>query len=179
MEKRLTFQLKDGVRVHFHAQNKKKMNNEITNHKHKTFADEFILTGDAVASYQKAYPKANNESARVKSYNLLQNVTIANYIKTKQLEIQNARQNNLTETLKSKDSSKILQREQIVEMTANIVKVAYNKAIQKIATTQEVDSFNKAVSVYNKLEGLDKATKTEVSISEVKQPIFGELSLNE
>jgi len=149
------------------------LNNEITNHKHKTFADEFILTGDAVASYQKAYPKANNESARVKSYNLLQNVTIANYIKTKQLEIQNARQNNLTETLKSKDSSKILQREQIVEMTANIVKVTYNKAIQKTATTQEVDSFNKAVSVYNKLEGLDAPTKTKTEIEISKEKFEG------
>jgi len=150
----------------------------ITNKKHQIFADEYILSNDAVASYQKAYPKANNESARVKSYNLLQNVTIANYIKTKQLEIQNARQNNLTETLKSKDSSKILQREQIVEMQSNVVKITYNKFL-KSKDKQDADAFNKSVVVFNKLEGLDKATKTEVSISEVKQPIFGELSLNE
>ena len=133
----------------------------ITNKKHQTFADEYILSSDAIASYQKAYPNSKSESARVESYRLLQIPTIADFIKQKQLEIQNARKNNLVEELKTKDSSKILQREKIVEMTANIVKVTYNKAIKNSATTQEVDSFNKAVAVYNKLEGLDKPTKTE------------------
>lgn len=138
---------------------------EITNKKHQIFADEYSLSSDAIASYQKAYPKSKKESARVESYKILQNPTISNYIKTKQLEIQNARQNNVLNELKNKDSSNILQREKIVEMTANIVKVTYNKAIKSTATTQEVDSFNKAVSVYNKLEGLDKPTKTETSIN--------------
>jgi len=134
---------------------------EITNKKHQLFADEYILTNDAIASYQKAYPKAKSESARVESYKILQNPTNANYIKTKQLEIQNARKNNLLNELKNKDSNNILEREKIVEMTANVVKATYNKAIKITATTQEVDSFNKAVAVYNKLEGLDKPTKTE------------------
>jgi phage terminase small subunit len=140
---------------------------EITNHKHKTFADEFILTGEAVASYQKAYSKATNESARVKSYNLLQNVTIANYIKAKRLEIQNARQNNLTDTLKSKDSSNILKREKIAEMQSNVTKIAYNQFI-KSKEIKDAELFLKSVESLNKLEGYHKATKTEVAISEVK-----------
>jgi phage terminase small subunit len=140
---------------------------EITNHKHKTFADEFILTGEAVASYQKAYPKSKSESARVESYKLLQNPTTANYIKVKQLEIQNARQNNVLNELKSKDSSNILKREKIVEMQSNVTKIAYNQFI-KSKDKQDAELFIKAVESLNKLEGYHKATKTEVAISEVK-----------
>jgi phage terminase small subunit len=95
----------------------------ITNKKHQIFADEYILSSDAIFSYQKAYPKAQAESARVKSYTLLQDVTVSTYIKAKQLEIQNARQNNLIEQLKRKDSSSILTREKIVEMLSNVVKI--------------------------------------------------------
>ena len=89
----------------------------IPNKKHQIFAEEYILTNDAIVSYQKAYPKAKAESARVESYRILQDPTVENYIKQKQLEIQNARQNNVIEQLKAKDSSNILTREKIVEMT--------------------------------------------------------------
>lgn len=132
----------------------------ITNKKHQIFADEYILSNDAIGSYQKAYPNTNKESARVRGYKLSQNVTVANYIKTKQLEIQKARQNNLVEQLKSKDSSKILNREKIVEMQSNVVKLTYNKFI-KTKDKADAEVFNKSVAVYNKLEGLDKPTKTE------------------
>ena len=140
---------------------------EITNQKHQIFADEYILSNDAIASYQKAYPKAKTESARVESYRILQNTTIANYIKTKQLEIQNARQNNLTEQLKAKDSSNILQREKVVEMLSNVVKLTYNKFVKSKDKT-DADSFVKAVESLNKLEGFHKASKTEVLINEIK-----------
>lgn len=143
----------------------------ITNKKHQIFADEYILTADAIASYQKAYPNAQKESARVKSYDLLQNVTIANYIKTKQLEIQNARQNNLVNELKSKDSSNILEREKVVEMQCNVVKLLYNKFI-KTKDKTDADSFVKAVESLNKLEGFHKATKTEIKHDFVEQPLF-------
>lgn len=136
----------------------------ITNQKHQIFADEYILSSDAIVSYQKAYPKAKSESARVESYRLLQNPTVATYIKTKQLEIQNARQNNLTEQLKSKDSTNILQREKVVEMQSNVVKLLYNKFIK----TQEVkdsDSFVRAVESYSKLEGLNANLKTETELT--------------
>lgn len=144
---------------------------EITNQKHKVFADEYIISNDAIASYQKAYPKAQKESARVESYKILQNPTIANYIKTKQLEIQNARQNNLVNELKSKDSSNILQREKVVEMLSNVVKLTYNKFVKSKDKT-DADSFVKAVESLNKLEGFHKASKTEVKHEFTEQPLF-------
>ena len=138
------------------------------NPKHKVFADEYIITTDPISSYQKAYPKAKTESARVESYKILQNPTIADYIKTKQLEIQNARQNNLINELKAKDSSNILSREKIVEMTSNVVKITYNTYV-KSKDKADADAFNKSVAVYNKLEGLDASTKIEQTINDKRQ----------
>ena len=140
----------------------------IQNKKHLLFADEYIFSNDAIVSYQKAYPKAKAESARVESYKILQNPTIAKYIKTKQLEIQNARQNNLINELKAKDSSNILSREKIVEMTSNVVKITYNTYV-KSKDKADADAFNKSVAVYNKLEGLDASTKIEQTINDKRQ----------
>ena len=140
----------------------------IPNKKHQIFADEYVLTSDAIVSYQKAYPKAKNESARVESYRILQDPTIENYIKQKQLEIQNARQNNVIEQLKAKDSSNILTREKIVEMTSNVVKITYNTYV-KSKDKGDADAFNKSVAVYNKLEGLDASTKIEQTINDKRQ----------
>ena len=140
----------------------------IPNKKHLLFAEEYILTNDAIVSYQKAYPKAKTESARVESYKILQNPTVENYIKQKQLEIQNARQNNVIEQLKAKDSSNILTREKIVEMTSNVVKITYNTYV-KSKDKGDADAFNKSVAVYNKLEGLDASTKIEQTINDKRQ----------
>ena len=140
----------------------------ITNKKHQIFAEEYILTNDAIVSYQKAYPNAKTESARVESYRILQDPTISDYIKTKQLEIQNARQNNLINELKAKDSSNILSREKIVEMTSNVVKITYNTYV-KSKDKADADAFNKSVAVYNKLEGLDASTKIEQTINDKRQ----------
>ena len=140
----------------------------IPNKKHQIFAEEYILTNDAIVSYQKAYPKAKSESARVESYKILQNPTVENYIKQKQLEIQNARQNNVIEQLKAKDSSNILTREKIVEMTANVVKMTYNTYV-KSKDKGDADAFNKSVAVFNKLEGLDASTKIEQTINDKRQ----------
>ena len=140
----------------------------IPNKKHQIFADEYVLTSDAIVSYQKAYPKAKAESARVESYRILQDPTIENYIKQKQLEIQNARQNNVIEQLKAKDSSNILTREKIVEMTSNVVKITYNTYV-KSKDKGDADAFNKSVAVFNKLEGLDASTKIEQTINDKRQ----------
>jgi hypothetical protein len=140
----------------------------IPNKKHQTFADEYILTNDAIVSYQKAYPNAKTESARVESYRILQDPTISDYIKQKQLEIQNARQNNVIEQLKAKDSSNILTREKIVEMTSNVVKITYNTYV-KSKDKADADAFNKSVAVFNKLEGLDASTKIEQTINDKRQ----------
>jgi len=140
----------------------------IPNKKHQIFADEYIITNDAVGSYQKAYPKAKAESARVESYRILQDPTISDYIKQKQLEIQNARQNNVINELKAKDSTNILTREKIVEMTSNVVKITYNTYV-KSKDKGDADAFNKSVAVYNKLEGLDASTKIEQTINDKRQ----------
>lgn len=140
----------------------------IANKKHQIFADEYVLTSDAIVSYQKAYPNAKTESARVESYRILQDPTISDYIKQKQLEIQNARQNNVIEQLKAKDSSNILTREKIVEMTSNVVKITYNTYL-KSKDKGDADAFNKSVAVFNKLEGLDASTKIEQTINDKRQ----------
>ena len=140
----------------------------IPNKKHQIFADEYVLTSDAIVSYQKAYPNAKTESARVESYRILQDPTISDYIKQKQLEIQNARQNNVIEQLKAKDSSNILTREKIVEMTSNVVKITYNTYV-KSKDKGDADAFNKSVAVFNKLEGLDASTKIEQTINDKRQ----------
>ena len=144
----------------------------IPNKKHQVFADEFKLTNglteDAIRCYQIAYPNAKTESARVESYRILQDPTISDYIKQKKLEIQNARQNNVIEKLKAKDSSNILTREKIVEMTSNVVKITYNTYV-KSKDKGDADAFNKSVAVYNKLEGLDASTKIEQTINDKRQ----------
>jgi phage terminase small subunit len=140
----------------------------ITNNKHKNFADDYLLTNNSVLSYQKIYPNASLHSAQTKSGVLLKKVEIKEYIKQKQLEIQNARQNNVIEQLKAKDSSNILTREKIVEMTSNVVKITYNTYV-KSKDKADADAFNKSVAVYNKLEGLDASTKIEQTINDKRQ----------
>ena len=140
----------------------------ITNNKHKNFADDYLLTNNSVLSYQKIYPNASLHSAQTKSGVLLKKVEIKEYIKQKQLEIQNARQNNVIEQLKAKDSSNILTREKIVEMTSNVVKITYNTYV-KSKDKGDADAFNKSVAVYNKLEGLDASTKIEQTINDKRQ----------
>ena len=140
----------------------------ITNNKHKNFADDYLLTNNSVLSYQKIYPNASLHSAQTKSGVLLKKVEIKEYIKQKQLEIQNARQNNVINELKAKDSSNILSREKIVEMTSNVVKITYNTYV-KSKDKADADAFNKSVAVYNKLEGLDASTKIEQTINDKRQ----------
>lgn len=132
----------------------------IENNKHKVFADEYILTNDPIISYQKAYPKASSESARVKSYSLLQNVTIAEYISEAKEKIQNARQNNLIETLKKQDSTNILNREKFVEMTCNVVKLTYDNYIST-NDGDDAESYIKAATLLSKIEGFESPKKIE------------------
>ena len=140
----------------------------ITNNKHKNFADDYLLTNNSVLSYQKIYPNASLHSAQTKSGVLLKKVEIKEYIKQKQLEIQSARQNNVIEQLKAKDSTNILTREKIVEMTSNVVKITYNTYV-KSKDKADADAFNKSVAVFNKLEGLDASTKIEQTINDKRQ----------
>jgi phage terminase small subunit len=132
----------------------------IENNKHKVFADEYILTNDPISSYQKAYPKAKSESARVESYKILQNPTIAQYIQESKDKIKNAREKNLIETLKAKDSSNILTREKFVEMTSNVVKLTYNKFI-KSQNSDDADTYSRVSALLAKIEGFEAPKKIE------------------
>ena len=144
----------------------------IPNKKHQIFADEFKLTNglteDAIRCYQIAYPNSKTESARVESSKLLQNPTIKIYIQEYRENIRLERENSAINELKAKDSSNILTREKIVEMTSNVVKITYNTYV-KSKDKGDADAFNKSVAVFNKLEGLDASTKIEQTINDKRQ----------
>jgi phage terminase small subunit len=145
----------------------------IPNKKHQIFADEYVLTSDAIASYQKAYPKAQPESARVKSYNLLQDVTIATYIKQKQDKIRIERENSHIEAVKQQDSINILQREKALEMTSNIAKLMYNQIAQsKAKKPADVMAFNATIESLRKMDGWDKPTKQDVTLMRGADELF-------
>jgi hypothetical protein len=96
--------------------------------------------------------------------------TYANYWKEannqygiKQESIKKALLDTSTEIAKERLKSNILTREKIVEMQSNVVKITYNKFVST-EDIKDADAFNKSISVFNKLEGLDKATKTETEL---------------
>jgi phage terminase small subunit len=145
----------------------------IPNKKHQIFADEYVLTSDAIKAYQKAYPKAQPESARVKSYNLLQDVTIATYIKQKQDKIRLERENSQIEAVKQEASSNILQREKALEMTSNIAKLMYNQIAQsKAKKPADIMAYNSTIESLRKMDGWDKPTKQDVTLMRGADELF-------
>jgi phage terminase small subunit len=145
----------------------------IPNKKHQIFADEYVLTSDAIASYQKAYPKAQPESARVKSYNLLQDVTIATYIKQKQDKIRLERENSQIEAVKQQDSINILQREKALEMMSNVAKLMYNQLAKNVdKKPADVMAFNATIESLRKMDGWDKPTKQDVTLMRGADELF-------
>jgi phage terminase small subunit len=146
----------------------------ITNNKHQIFADEYILTNDAIKSYQKAYPKAQPESARVKSYNLLQDVTISTYIKDKQDKIRLERENSHIEAIKNESKANILQREKALEMVSNVVKIQYNKIVAKDSKANSSDkmAFYAGIERLSKMDGWDEAIKNNLTILKGADDLF-------
>jgi phage terminase small subunit len=139
----------------------------ITNKKHLLFADEYILSNDAIVSYQKAYPKAKSESARVESYKILQNPTIAKYIKEKQDKIRLERENSVIDAIKKESNINILQREKAIEMVSNVAKLMYNQLAKNgDKKPADVMAFNSTVERLAKMDGWDKPTKQEQTIIE-------------
>jgi hypothetical protein len=82
------------------------------------------------------------------------------------------------DTLKSKDSSNILKREKVVEMTSNVVKITYNQFL-KSKDRNDADTYIKAAASLGKLEGFDAPIKNDLTLTTNKPPIFGNDSLNE
>jgi len=145
----------------------------IPNKKHQIFADEYVLTSDAIKAYQKAYPKAQPESARVKSYNLLQDVTIATYIKQKQDKIRIERENSQIEAVKQEASSNILQREKALEMMSNVAKLMYNQLAKNVdKKPADVMAFNATIESLRKMDGWDKPTKQDVTLMRGADELF-------
>jgi len=145
----------------------------ITNKKHQIFADAYIESSDAIVSYQKAYPKAQTESARVESYRILQDPTIATYIKEKQDKIRLERENSQIEAVKSEASTNILQREKALEMASNIAKLIYNQIAQsKDKKPADIMAFNSTIESLRKMDGWDKATKTDLTLMRGADELF-------
>lgn len=145
----------------------------INNKKHQIFADEYIITNDAVKSYQNAYPKAKKESARVESYRILQLPTVAEYIKEKQDKIRLERENSEIEAIKSQAKANILQREKALEMVSNVAKLQYNKIIKDTKpNSSDVTAFNSTIERLAKLDGWDEATKNNIIIQKGADDLF-------
>jgi phage terminase small subunit len=146
----------------------------ITNNKHRIFADEYILTNDAIKSYQKAYPKSKSESARVESYKILQNPTISAYIKDKQDKIRLERENSHVEAIKNESKANILQREKALEMVSNVVKIQYNKIVAKDSKANSSDkmAFYAGVERLSKMDGWDEAIKNNLTINKGADDLF-------
>lgn len=145
----------------------------ITNKKHLIFADEYILSNDAILSYQKAYPKAKSESARVESYKILQNPTIAKYIKDKQDKIRLERENSAIDAIKKESNTNILQREKAIEMVSNVVKLMYNQLVKsEEKKPADIMAFNSTVERLSKMDGWDKSTKQDITILKGVEDLF-------
>mgnify|MGYP003424578686 FL=1 len=145
----------------------------ITNKKHLIFADEYILSNDAILSYQKAYPKAKSESARVESYKILQNPTIAKYIKDKQDKIRLERENSAIDAIKKESNTNILQREKAIEMVSNVAKLMYNQLVKsEEKKPADIMAFNSTVERLAKMDGWDKSTKQDITILKGVEDLF-------
>lgn len=145
----------------------------ITNKKHLIFADEYILSNDAILSYQKAYPKAKSESARVESYKILQNPTIAKYIKDKQDKIRLERENSAIDAIKKESNTNILQREKAIEMVSNVAKLMYNQLVKsEEKKPADIMAFNSTVERLSKMDGWDKSTKQDITILKGVEDLF-------
>jgi len=145
----------------------------IENKKHQIFADEYILSNDTISSYQKAYPKAKAESARVESYKILQNPTIAKYIKEKQDKIRIERENSVINAIKNESNANILQREKAIEMVSNVAKLMYNQLVKSgDKKPSDVMAFNSTIERLAKMDGWDKATKQDVTITKGAEDLF-------
>lgn len=87
---------------------------------HQIFVDEMVKHGDHVKAYMAAYPKAKKESARVKSYNLLQNDTIKNFIAEQSDKIKTTATEQAITELKEEIKGNILTRQKKLEILHQI-----------------------------------------------------------
>jgi hypothetical protein len=70
----------------------------------------------------------------------------------------------------SRQKSTILEREKAIEMVSNVAKIMYNK-IAKENKTADVMAFNSTIERLAKMDGWDKPTKQEQTITDKRQGI--------
>lgn len=135
---------------------------------YQTFIDEMIQHGDQTRAYQAAYPKASKESARVKSYDLLQNVTIANAIEKGRKEKQQGRENlRKREDIQKAEAEILSQVEvdaalcQVITSKFSLVRDGQTKRVVKVENT--TSDRLKAIDMYYKRFGGYAPTKAEVT----------------
>lgn len=144
---------------------------------HQVFIDEMIKHGDPTQAYMTAYPNAKVTSARVKSYNLLQNVTIQSAIKEKAEKVAAiATQEAITE-LKDRIVHDILTREEKLSILNKIAKGEIEISVKKPVWDKNQEKFvllpvleppdyaarMKAVDLDNKMQGHYAPIKGELS----------------
>lgn len=128
-----------------------------------------VKHGDPTRAYMMAYPKAKQNSARVKSYNLLQNVTISDAIKEKSDRIVTKAEEEAAEELKDKIVEETLTREEKRAILRKIalgehdaVKVVFLKGEAKTIKCKPTHAeIMEAIDLDNKMTGDNAPIKTE------------------
>jgi hypothetical protein len=140
---------------------------------YQVFIDEMIKHGDNIRAYKTAYPKSKDEVARVNSYRLLQNATIANAIQEKADEIRTIATQEAIKELKDEIKAEVLtamQKREILFKIANgqveveTKKPVWNSDAKKFqfVTVTEMPDFiarMKAIDLDNKMAGDYAAVK--------------------
>lgn len=143
------------------------------NNKHKIFADNYIKTGDSTKAYQLAYPKAQKESARVKSSKLLQNDTVLTYLNEMKHKINSVAEIKLINELSNKETVVLLTATKKREILANIANgeliaektLVVNGQLEKVFSKPNHSDIMKAIELDNKITGEYSPTKIALTDS--------------
>ncbi len=99
--------------------------------------------------------------------------TIANerYLEAQKLINQQKTKEYTSSQIEQKKAD-ILTREKVVEMTSNVVKLAYNNVVSTKGDEKTIYAYTSAVEKLNKLEGYDKPSKIDSTINGVDEIII-------
>lgn len=165
--------------------------------KHQVFVDEMVKHGDHVKAYMMAYPKAKKESARVKSYNLLQNDTLKKMIAEQSDKIRSEAHKQAIVELKEEIKANILTRIQKQEILYKIAtgehlnekkKPVFNPISKKFETIIVIEKSDdvammKAIEIENRMTGDNAPEKRELTGKDGKslipEPNFDHLTVEE
>jgi hypothetical protein len=158
--------------------------------KHKVFANEIIRGRTPAEAYSTAYPKSNATTCRVNSYKILQNTTVAEYIRQETDKISQQATKEAINELKDKIVADYLEihekrtiladiaRKKIVTKTYEPLYDEENeKWVTKPLTISEptIDQIVKAIATDNLMVGANAPTKvanTTASGEDKEETIF-------